>query len=329
MDIDIFKCDLTSCKEFMQKLNDIKEFFEKYPLYKEFLYIENYVRNENGIVDPFDFLGLSFEYFCDSEQTYRTFEIDLPVSVKEHYRKLPGDKIPKDFLDEINFLNYNIHLFGICKSCQKKRADFLISVKSNQEFPDNRNNIMSKSSKGFEHIDIVENKNIQVSLTKVGVLPEQKVEVDKSIQKYFDRETNNWYFKGVKLYQQGFGIGSLSYFRRIVEKELMSILSNVSELNSSDPKLKKLVEDFNKNSKISSLYKNSFSLLPKSLQILGDNPFDVLYSLTSEGLHNLTEKESLNKADKIHKLLDYVVKKIYEEQSELQDIREILKDLKK
>ncbi|WP_299782900.1 hypothetical protein [uncultured Formosa sp.] len=313
----------------MQKLNDIKEFFKEYPLYKEFLYIENYVRNENGIVDPFDFYGLSFEYFCEEEKTNRTFEIDLPVSVKEHYGKLPGDKIPKDFFDENNFLNYNIHLIGICKSCQKKQADFLISVKSNQEFPDNRDNILSKSSKGFKHIDIVEDKKIQVSLTKVGVLPEQKVEIDESIQKYFDRETNNWYFKGVKLYQQGFGIGSLSYFRRIVEKELMSILSNVSELNSSDPKLKKLIEDFNKNSKISSLYKNSFSLLPKSLQILGDNPFDVLYSLTSEGLHNLTEKESLNKADKIHKLLDYVVKKIYEEKSELQDIRELLKDLKK
>lgn len=313
----------------MQKLNDIKEFFRDYPLYKEFLYIENYVRNEKGKIDPFDFQELSFDYFCEEEQTYRTFEIELPVSISEYYGNLPADEIPKDFFDEKKFLNYKLHLIGICKSCQKKQADFLISIKSNQQFPNNRDNIVTYSLKGSKHIDIVDNKNIQVLLTKIGVFPEQKVEIDKSIQQYFDRETNNWYFKGVKLYQQGFGIGSLSYFRRIVEKELMNILSNVSELNSSDPKLKKLIEDFNKNQKISSLYKNSFSLLPKSLQILGDNPFEVLYSLTSEGLHNMTENDSLNKADKIHKLIDYVVKKIYEEKSELQKIRELLKDLKK
>ena len=88
------------------------------------------------------------------------------------------------------------HLIGLCKSCQKKQTDFLISVKSNQEFPDNRDNIMSKSSKGFKHKDIVEDKGIQVSLTKVGVFPEQKVEIDKSVQQYFDRETN---FKLIKV----------------------------------------------------------------------------------------------------------------------------------
>lgn len=313
----------------MQKLNNIKEFFEEYPVYKEFLYIENYVRNENGIVDPFDFYELSFEYFCEEEQANKTFEIDLPISVKEYYGKLPGDKIPKDFFNEENHLDYKIHLFGICKSCQKKQADFLIQVRSNQEFPEDRDNILQSSPNGFKHKDIVENKNIQLSLTKIGVYPEQKIEIHKSIQKYFDRESNNWYFKGVKLYQQNFGIGSLSYFRRIVEKELLIILSDVSELNSSDPKLKKMIDDFNKTSEISVLYKNSFQLLPNSLQILGDNPFEVLYRLTSQGLHNLTEEESLDKADKIHKLLDYVIKKIFEEKSELQGIRDMLKDLRK
>lgn len=313
----------------MQKLNNIKEFFKEYPLYKDFLYIENYIRTEDGIVDPFDFHGLSFEYFCEEEQTYRTFELNLPLSVKEYYGKLPGNKIPKDFFDNRNHLNYNIHLLGICKSCQKKQADFLISVKSDQEFPDNKDNITKGTIAGFQHIDIIENKQIKVILSKVGVLPEQKVIIDKSVQKYFDRETNNWYYKGVQLYKKNFGIGSFAYFRRIIEKELMNILLDVSTLNSSDPRIKKLIDDYDKNSKISTLYENSFSLLPKSLQTLGSNPFEILYRLTSQGLHNITEQDCLDKADKVHRLLDYVIKKINEEKSELHDMRALLNDLKK
>ena len=313
----------------MQKLHNIKDFFKEYPLYKEFLYIENYVRNEKGIVDPFDFFQLSFEYFCEEEQTFRTFEIELPESIKDYYGKLPGDRIPKDCFDTNNQLNYDIHLYGICKSCQKKQVDFLIKVQSDQEFPKDKDNVIRKIGNEFKHIDIVEDKKIKVFLTKTGVFPEPNIRIDKSIQKYFDRETNNWYFKGIKLYQNGYGIGSLAYFRRIVEKELLHILENISSLNSSDPKLEKMIEEYDKNSKISTLYKNSFSLLPKSLQILGDNPLEILYRLTSEGLHNITEQESLDKANQIHKLLDFVIKKINEEKSELMDIRDLLKNLKK
>ncbi|MFN3998422.1 hypothetical protein [Algoriphagus sp.] len=311
----------------MQILNDIKNFFKEYPLYKEFEYINNYIRTGEGIVDPFDFYQLSFEYYCENEQSYRTFEINLPKYTKEFYGNMAGDRIPEDCFDEKNYLNYNIHLLGICKSCKKKQVDFLIRIKSNQEFPINKDNIMKLSESGSTHIDIIENKQIKVFLTKIGVNPESKVNIDKSIQKYFDRETNNWYFKGVKLYQLGFGIGSLAYFRRIVEKELLHILENISNLNSSDPKLKKLISDYEKTSKISVLYNSSFHLLPRSLQILGENPFEILYRLTSEGLHSISEQESMSKVFNIHKLLDFVVKKINEENSELQEIRKILNEL--
>ncbi|WEK71370.1 MAG: hypothetical protein P0Y62_07355 [Candidatus Chryseobacterium colombiense] len=313
----------------MQVLYDIKNFFKEYPLYKEFLYIENYVRTQKGIVDPYDFNQLSFEYFCDEEQTNRTFEIDLLKSTKEYYNKFAGNKIPSDCFDENDHLSYEIHLLGICKSCQKKQVDFLIKVKSDQQFPNDKDNIVGHGKDGVQHIDIIQNKQIKIYLTKVGINPEPKINIDKSIQKYFDRETNNWYFKGIKQYQIGFGIGSLAYFRRIIEKELFHILENISDLNSSDPKLKKIIEEFDKNSKMSTLYNSTFSLLPKSLQILGHNPLEILYRLTSEGLHNISEQESLEKADKIHKLLDFVIKKINEENSELKEIRDLINELKK
>lgn len=295
----------------MQDLADLKILFEEYPLSKELLYSGN----SNIPLNPYNFIGLSFEYYCSEEKANKTFEIELPPATKEYYGNLRGDIIPNNLFENGESLNYKIHLNGICKSCKKKQVDFLISIKSDLEYKFNR--------------QVKSIKDLQFTLMKIGVYPELHIDSDKAIQKYFDRETNNWYFKGTQLYSQGYGIGSLSYFRRIVEKELMKILNDVSDLNSSDPKLKALVEKFEKNNQISTLYKDSFSLLPQSLQILGDNPFEVLYKLTSKGLHNMTEEKSLEVASSIHKVLDFVVKKIYEEKSELQEIRKVLKDLKK
>lgn len=313
----------------MQKTNDIKDFLSNYPTYKEFLYIENYVRIEKGIVDPFDFHGISFDYFCEEENSIKTFELKLPVSTAEYYGKFPGDVIHNDFFDNHNRLNYTQHFEGVCKSCQKKQLELIISVYSDQQFPKDKNNIIKIGAGRHQHIDEIENKNIKVYFKKIGISPEPKIEIDKRIQKYFDRETNNWYFKGIKLYHQNFGIGSFAYFRRIIEKELFSILKDISTLSSTDPKLSKLINDYNDSNKISTLYKNSFTLLPKSLQLLGDNPFEILYSHTSKGLHNLTEQECLDEAHNIHKILEYVIRKIYEEKSELLEIRNIIKNLKK
>lgn len=313
----------------MQKENDIKDFLSNYSLYKEFLYIENYVRIEKGIVDPFDFQGISFDYFCEEENSIKTFQLKLPIATSEYYGKFPADKIHADFFDNLDRLNYTQNFEGICKSCQKKQLELTLSVYSNQKFPKNKDNTLKSVNGVYQNIDEFENKKIKVYLKKIGIYPEPKIEVDKRIQKYFDRETNEWYYKGIKLYNQNFGIGSFAYFRRIVEKELFSILKDVSTLSSTDPKLSKLITDYNETSKISTLYKNSFNLLPKSLQLLGDNPFEILYSHTSKGLHNLTEQECLNEADNIHKILEYVIRKVNEEKSELLEIRNIIKNLKK
>lgn len=79
---------------------------------------------------------------------------------------------------------------------------------------------------------------------------------------------------------------------------------------------------------MSILYNKSFSLLPNSLQSLGDNPLELLYKMTSKGLHNLSEQDCLKYADKIHILLDFVIRKIYEENSEILEIRDVIKKLK-
>lgn len=310
----------------MQNTHDIKDFLSNYPVYKEFLYIENYVRNENGIIDPFDFDSTSFDYYCNEENSVKTFELKIPISTEEYYGKFPGNVVHNHFFDEEGKLNYTHHFDGICKSCQKKQLDITIKVYSDQVLPNNKANF--RTPEGV-HIDIAENKNIKVYFKKIGVYPELDIKIDKRIQKYFDRETNTWFYKGIKLYNSNYGIGSFAYFRRIIEKELFNILQDVSKLPSTDENLKKMIEEYTKTNQISVLYKNSFNLLPKSLQLLGDNPFEILYRLTSKGLHILSEDECLENAEKVHKILEYVVLKINEEKSELLEIRNIIKSINK
>lgn len=313
-----------------QILHNIKSFFSSFPLNKEFLYIENYIRLEDGIIDPIDFCKLSFDYYCVEEDSIKTFELDLPEYSKNHFGNYAEQSIPEEIIDENGILNYNLHLYGICKSCKKKQAEFLISVRSDKKFPTDRQRLYKVIDEETSvQIDVFENKQINVYLTKIAVFPEPKIKIEKYIQKYFDRETNNWYYKGIKSYNEGFGIGSYAYFRRIIEKELIKIFQEISLLPDADSKLNKLISEYKEKNQISTLYNDSFHLLPKSLQLLGENPLKLLYSLTSQGLHNLTEENCLENSDKIHKILNFVIKKIYEEKSELSSIREIIKSIKK
>ena len=79
---------------------------------------------------------------------------------------------------------------------------------------------------------------------------------------------------------------------------------------------------------VSTIYENIFEYLPHSLKTLGDNPIRLLYNQTSEGLHSLTEDQCLEKAKNVLKLLNFVIKKINEEKSEIRDLRETIKGLK-
>ena len=162
----------------------------------------------------------------------------------------------------------------------------------------------------------------------MGALPEIKELPSKIITKYFDRESNNWYYKGINSIVNKFGIGSFAYFRRIIEKELIRIIKDIQTLPSSHNKeIGELLKKHNSDPRISTIYENIFPHLPNSLKELGNNPIKLLYNQTSEGLHSLSEEECYKKAKGIRKLLDFVIKKINEEKSEIKDLRDTIKDL--
>ncbi len=303
----------------------MKEFLANFGLYQEYLLLENYSSQNNNLTNPYSFIGETFQYKCQEEDSYKTFELELAPETEEYYGAHSGLVIPKNLLKK-DKLDFTFKVIGKCQSCKTYNIDFLLHVYSN--------NLTAQFVGGMSHDYKDSEGNSQkagtnIYIQKVGANPQIKIIPDKIITKFFDKETNKWYFKGINSLNENYGIGSFAYFRRIIEKELINIIQDIKTLPDSHKlEIEKLLSKHKENPRISTIYDNIFEHLPNSLKSLGDNPIKLLYNQTSEGLHNFNEEECLNKAKSILKLLNFVLRKINEEKSELKDLREIIKGLK-
>lgn len=293
-------------------------------LYEIHIVNDNFSSMKIDYSSPYDFKGETFEYYCEKENTKKTFELELDIETDDFYGSIGGSKILTTNIIN-NKLNFTFKVVGKCKSCNDYHISFLLNVFSNEEII---------KSEGFRNtIDVSQitkgNSNKIISVQKVGAFPQIKIIPNKLITKYFQKETQTWYFKGINALNENYGIGSFAYFRRIIEKELINIIEDINSLpDSHKSEIDVLLKKHKENPKISTIYSNIFEHLPSSLKALGDNPIKLLYNQTSEGLHSLTEEQCLNKAKNVLKLLDFVIKKINEEKSEIRELRETIKHLK-
>lgn len=310
------------------KNEKLSKFFSSQPLYSPMLIDENYV-DPTGIESPFEFQGTTFSHYCAQEQEIRTFEIELPKSSSNFWGNQMGNKVPPELL-HAGRLDFIHHFVGSCRSCKDYSIDFLIHVWSTECISDDLLRAVRRGQPYLGQEQLTENVQCNhIYVEKVGMSPRIEVSLDKELIKYFDRETNGWYFRGKKAISENLGIGAFAYFRRIIEKELFLIINDISKLNSSDSeKINNLIIDYNKYGKVYPLYEKVFNYLPKSLQALGDNPLELLYRQTSQGLHNIAEQDCLAKAEQIDLILTFVIKKINEEKSGILDVRNAIKSLK-
>lgn len=307
----------------------VSKFLQEYPLYKPFKVVENYKRSSKGYTQPNYFAGETFTYFCESEQENKTFEIEIPISIQDYWGNNIEVRIPNELFNSEKHLDYIHHFEGVCKSCKKYRVHFLLHIYSDNKIPDIEGGIYSLPAMQSTPVkDEFEEILANIYIEKVGLSPKQNLVLEKSVVKHFDRETNNWYYNAIKSLNQNLGIAAFAYFRRIIEKELQTIVKEISDLNSSDTALKTMYEEFIKTGQVYSIYENIYIHLPKSLQALGINPIKTLYQQTSEGLHSLSEEECLERSESINLILNFVIKKINEEKSEILIVREAAKKLR-
>ena len=140
---------------------------------------------------------------------------------------------------------------------------------------------------------------------KFGELPTFGPPVSPKLIKLIgpDREE---FLKGRRCENQGLGVGSFIYYRRVVENQKNRILEQIlkvsEKIGTPDENLDKLKAAIHETqfSKAMDLAKPA---IPESLLINGHNPISLLHSALSEGVHALSDEECLDIAGSVRVVL--------------------------
>src|SRR6185369_3522709 len=109
------------------------------------------------------------------------------------------------------------------------------------------------------------------------------------------------YKKGLVNRNEGYGLGALTYIRRVVEdktNELIEVAADLAESHAVDPELVKQIRAATtQKTTYDKKLRLAATVFPETLMIDGINPLAELYKLVSEGVHVLTEEECIRVAD--------------------------------
>ena len=148
-------------------------------------------------------------------------------------------------------------------------------------------------------------------MRKIGQNPPWSIAVDAEIESIIAEDVE--YFKRAKICEsQGFGIAAFAYYRRVLENSFNKILEKMLSIAEEDSDsdqieiIRKAIENRVSEEKIKLIKEK----VPKYLLVKGNNPFEVLYSSLSAGIHNYNEEDCLRNSEKIRIGLTFIIKTI-------------------
>ena len=158
----------------------------------------------------------------------------------------------------------------------------------------------------------------EVEVMKRGEYPPFSAPISSRIQKLLCDSDLELYRKGVRSEAQGLGIGTATYFRRIVEGQWQRLVKEIQEaakrLGVEDLRVYDAALREKQFSRAVAMLKD---VIPGKLLILdGQNPLTLLHKPLSRQLHELTDEECLQQAADIRVVLTAL----------LENIADVLKD---
>jgi len=255
---------------------EVKEEIE-YQQISEFL--ENTPPNQRIHIS--DLVTVSGSAYNGFHYKIRTPEIQLHCQHERcngtrFFRCISGDD------NYINLKGFNFfYVTYICSNCQKVEKTFSLAAKVND----------SGAAQG--------------ECYKFGELPTYGPPIASKLMKLIgpDREE---FLKGRRCENQGLGVGSFIYYRRVVENQKDRILGEIikvsKKLGASKTNLETLEKAVKETqfTKALDMVKNS---IPESLLINGHSPIKLLHSALSEGVHALSDEECLELAGSVRIVL--------------------------
>jgi hypothetical protein len=149
------------------------------------------------------------------------------------------------------------------------------------------------------------------TLEKIGQNPSWTISIDQELAEALG-PLETIYRKGLICESQGFGIGAYSYYRRIIEIKIDSLLTDISKLLDDEKKgeYNAALEQVRKETQAAKKIELVKELLPGSLRPQNLNPLDILYGALSEGIHSMSDEECLELAGEIKHVMSYLIQRI-------------------
>ncbi|MBZ5613674.1 MAG: hypothetical protein LAO23_06665 [Acidobacteriia bacterium] len=158
---------------------------------------------------------------------------------------------------------------------------------------------------------------------KVGQFPEVSIDIPKALEGNLGPEDAAAYKKALISRNHGFGLGAVTYMRRVVENktdELLEVVAQVAESHDIDPTIIEKIRAVKvERTTYDQKLKLAATVLPSSLTPNGANPLGELYKLVSEGIHDMSEKDCIGVADHIRSAFEFTFTHLREDAKERQD----------
>ena len=167
------------------------------------------------------------------------------------------------------------------------------------------------TDKRIYHVELIVNEDT-IQIQKYGELPRMKLQRDRILQRFLKNDLEN-YEKAVICLSHEYGIAAFAYFRRLVENNidrLLELLREDFQSSGVPTEVMGRLSNLRKNSPMSEKIEIANHALPQYLQPAGLNPLRRLYQVLSEGVHEFSEEECLNKAKAISDCLTYLVSEL-------------------
>lgn len=143
---------------------------------------------------------------------------------------------------------------------------------------------------------------------KVGQYPRQSVRVPNNVEKRLGASTD-FYQKALTSRSEGYGLGAVAYFRRVVEDKTNELIDVVADAAAAYGVPEKDVETVRaaKDEKVfEDKLKIAAQAMPGVLKPDGANPLQALHGILSAGIHSQTEEECLQMAEEIQEIFEYL-----------------------
>ena len=137
--------------------------------------------------------------------------------------------------------------------------------------------------------------------TKIYQEPPFGLPIPKRLFKVIGEDNREHFLQARRAIARGLGVGAYAYYRRIVENNKFALIASVLEVAKATNALPDQIELLEKAQRETQFSKaldmlQDVTAIPPVLLIDGHNPLALLHDLLSEGIHQLTDTECLDRA---------------------------------